>query len=313
MNPFHRARAIAFLLATTAASESPALAQSPGSTSASCADTPALHALDFWLGEWTVRVGGDGQVAGTNRIERILGGCAITETWRDASGGEGRSLFYYLPVEGAWHQVWVTPNALRPGGVKEKRMTERIGDGLRFQGTIALPGGGSYLDRTTLTPESDGTVRQVIEVSQDDGTTWRTMFDGVYHRGELTLSPGAPARGVTPDSLAWRPAAPGVELAIAEGTPGAAGARFTMMLRFEDGSWIPPHWHNVEKVLTVISGELLLGEGNRLDAGATRRFGPGSVIVIPPERRHYEGGAGATLVSLTAMGPFRTTMVTPGG
>ncbi len=310
MTPFRRSRAMAFLLAGAAvAPASPALAQMPGPPTASCQDTPAFHALDFWLGEWTVRVGA--QMAGTNRIERILGGCAISETWRDAGGGEGRSLFYYLPSEEEWRQVWVTPNALRVGGVKEKRMTERVGDGLRFQGTIGLPGGGSYLDRTTLTPEPDGTVRQVIEISQDDGTTWRTMFDGIYHRVDAVPPTGASARGVTPHSLAWRPAAPGVELALAEGTPGTAGARFTMMLRFEDGSWIPPHWHNVEKVLTVISGELLLGEGDRLDAETTRRFGPGSVIVIPAERRHYEGGAGKTLVSLTAIGPLRTTMVSP--
>ncbi len=311
MNPRRHFRAIASLLAgATVAPASPALAQTPASPPASCADTPALHALDFWLGEWTVGVGG--QVAGTNRIERILGGCALTETWRDAGGGEGRSLFYYLPSEGEWRQVWVTPNALQPGGVKEKRMTERVGDGVRFEGTIALPGGGSHLDRTTLTPEPDGTVRQVIEISRDGGTTWQPTFEGIYHRGDATPPAGTPARGVVPDSLGWRPAAPGVDLAIAEGTPGAAGARFTMMLRFEDGSWIPPHWHNVEKVLTVISGELLLGEGEGLDPRATRRFGPGSVIVIPAERRHYEGGAGKTLVSLTAIGPFRTTMVTPG-
>lgn len=312
MSPFRRAQAIAFLLGgATVAPASPALAQTPVPSPASCQDTPSLHALDFWLGEWTVRVGGAGQVAGTNRIERILGGCAITETWRDTRGGEGRSLFYYLPSEGEWRQVWVTPTALRPGGVKEKRMTGTVGDGVRFQGTIGLPGGGSYLDRTTLTPEPDGTVRQVIEISQDDGTTWQTMFDGIYHRVDAGSTTGASARGVTPDSLAWRRAAPGVELAIAEGYPGTAGTRFTMMLRFEDGSWIPPHWHNVEKVLTVISGELLLGEGDRPDAGATRRFGPGSVIVIPAERRHYEGGAGKTLVSLTAIGPFQTSMVTP--
>lgn len=310
MTPFRRSRAMAFLLAgATVAPASPALAQTPGPPTASCQDTPALHALDFWLGEWTVQVGD--QVAGTNLIERILGGCAISETWRDVRGGEGRSLFYYLPSEEEWRQVWVTPNALRPGGVKEKRMTERVGDGVRFQGTIGLSNGDSYLDRTTLTPEPDGTVRQVIDVSQDEGATWRTVFDGVYHRGGLTPPAGASARGVTPDSLTWRPAAPGVELGIAEGTP-AAGARFTMMLRFEDGSWIPPHWHNVEKVLTVISGELLLGEGDRLDAQATRRFGPGSVIVVPAERRHYEGGTGNTLVSLTAIGPFRTTMVPSG-
>jgi hypothetical protein len=36
------------------------------------------------------------------------------------------------------------------------------------------------LDRTTLTPLSDGRVRQVIEISRDHGTTWQTGFDAYY-------------------------------------------------------------------------------------------------------------------------------------
>lgn len=273
-----------------------------GTTPPGCQADSAAHALDFWVGNWTVQVGGEH--AGTNRIDAILGGCAITELWRDAGGGEGHSLFYYLPAQKEWRQVWVTPAALRPGGVKEKRQVEFGGPGIRFQGTIALPDGRSYLDRTTLTPQADGTVRQLIEVSTDSGTTWRPTFDGIYDR----IAPAA--RGVPLDSLAWRPAGQGVEVAVAEGIPSATG-RFTMMLRLQDGAWLPPHWHNVDKALTVVSGTLLLGEGDRLDPAISRRHGPGSVIVVPAQHRHFEGGAGLTVVALTAVGPFRTVMVTP--
>ena len=34
----------------------------------------------------------------------------------------------------------------------------------------------------TLTPLPDGTVRQVIERSTDDGATWQSSFDAVYRR-----------------------------------------------------------------------------------------------------------------------------------
>ena len=44
--------------------------------------------LDFWVGEWDVQVGG--RMAGTNRIEKILDGCAVMEFWTGADGGEGR-------------------------------------------------------------------------------------------------------------------------------------------------------------------------------------------------------------------------------
>ena len=38
------------------------------------------------------------------------------------------------------------------------------------------------LDRITWTPEDDGTVRQVWEVSTDAGESWSVIFDGRYQR-----------------------------------------------------------------------------------------------------------------------------------
>ncbi len=146
-----------------------------------CADREGFQRLDFWVGEWVVLVG-DRRV-GENRIEKILDGCAIMEHWTDAGGGQGKSLFFYNPTTDRWKQVWVTQDATRPGGLKEKELVETLENGaVRFQGEIHLPGGGMYLDRTTLTPNPDGTVRQVIEVSRDGGTSWEVTFDARYER-----------------------------------------------------------------------------------------------------------------------------------
>ena len=137
--------------------------------------------LDFWIGEWDVWTGGER--VGENRIEKILEGCAIMEHWKDARGGEGKSLFYVVPALAEWRQVWVTEDPSVLGAVKEKTLIERLeGGGVRFQGEVPLLGDGTYLDRTTLTPLSDGTVRQVIERSTDDGATWQSSFDAVYRR-----------------------------------------------------------------------------------------------------------------------------------
>ena len=47
-------------------------------------DTPQHRAFDFWIGEWEVWA--NDQLAGTNRIEPMLEGCALAEHWRGASG-----------------------------------------------------------------------------------------------------------------------------------------------------------------------------------------------------------------------------------
>lgn len=152
-----------------------------------CSDTPGFGKLDFWSGEWNVFVG-DQQV-GSNRIEKILNGCAVMEHWTGGSGSEGKSLFFYHPVTDVWKQVWITEVATRSGGIKEKTLILDLdGGGVRFQGEIPLAGGGSYWDRTTLTPLPDGSVRQLIEVSRD-GETWRATFDAVY-RANISAHPG---------------------------------------------------------------------------------------------------------------------------
>ncbi|HMW01368.1 MAG TPA: hypothetical protein PLL06_15790 [Acidobacteriota bacterium] len=164
----------------------PVLAQTQPSKPApvaadSCETDPGFHKLDFWLGNWDVFV--KDQKVGTNQIEKILSGCAVTEYWADADGSQGKSLFYYLPATKRWRQVWVTEQANRTGGVKEKELIEELKDGgLRFQGEIMLPTGKTYLDRTTLTPLSKDKVRQVIEFSMDGGKSWKPAFDAIYLR-----------------------------------------------------------------------------------------------------------------------------------
>ncbi len=147
----------------------------------SCDASPAFHELDFWLGHWRVTEGG--KLAGTNTIEKTLAGCAVAETWKDADGSEGKSLFFHPPASSTWKQVWITSAATALGGAKEKQLIGRGPDGaMRFQGELPLPGGGVLLDRTTLTPVPGGRVHQVIETSRDDGAHWKVGFDAMYDR-----------------------------------------------------------------------------------------------------------------------------------
>ena len=140
----------------------------------------ARQELDFWLGDWEVFV--DGKFDGTNRIERVLGGAALIENWHDADGHEGKSWFYFYPPENRWKQVWVTD----AGGVKEKALTGRLPNGaVQFRGEVQLRDGRNILDRTTLTPLADGTVRQVIELSADGGANWKKGYDAIYRRKKL--------------------------------------------------------------------------------------------------------------------------------
>lgn len=141
-------------------------------------DDARYRLLDFWLGEWVVFA--DGQRVGVTIIEKILDGCAGLEHWQSSGGGEGKSLFF-VDDENTWQQVWVTERAAAPGGVKQKTRVPGVEPpSVRFQGVVRHFQRGEYLDRTTLTPLDNGDVRQLIEISRDDGESWRTTFDAVY-------------------------------------------------------------------------------------------------------------------------------------
>lgn len=144
-----------------------------------CNEQEEFHLLDFWVGTWDVYAGD--QKIGTNKIEKVLGGCAIIENWTGGRGNEGKSLFYYYPLENQWKQVWVTETPYANGGVKEKEHVETLENGgTRFQGEVLANSGVLYLDRTTLNPLSNGDVEQIIEISSDEGENWREVFRGVY-------------------------------------------------------------------------------------------------------------------------------------
>lgn len=132
-----------------------------------------LAVLDFWIGRWSVWTR-DGERAGSNRIERALGGYALLEHWRGTAGDEGKSIFFFDRSAGGWRQVWVMD-----GCVKEKTLELAERGCVRFAGT-AFVGGRRFPDRTTLTALEDGTVAQLIEQSLDGGATWIASFDAIY-------------------------------------------------------------------------------------------------------------------------------------
>jgi hypothetical protein len=153
------------LLALSLAVSATANAQPPPCSS------PEHRQFDFWIGEWRVTTP-DGKHAGDNRIERILDGCALHESWQGASGGRGFSYNAYDKDRKVWHQTWV-----------DKQGNLLLLEGAFSNGRMVLQGTqGATLNRITWTPNKDGTVRQHWETSTDQGKAWQTAFDGLYRR-----------------------------------------------------------------------------------------------------------------------------------
>ncbi|MGH9882311.1 MAG: cupin domain-containing protein [Pyrinomonadaceae bacterium] len=100
----------------------------------------------------------------------------------------------------------------------------------------------------------------------------------------------------------------GAKIAVLEGDPTKEGF-FTMRLWFPDGFKIQPHWHPRVEHVTVISGTLNIGMGDKFDQTATRAMPAGTFGFWPPEMKHFAWAKGETVIQLHGIGPWVITYV----
>lgn len=63
--------------------------------------------FDFWIGDWdTFEVTDPKKVVARNRVEPMLGGCAIREVYAQNDGLIGESFSIYDSARNVWHQSW---------------------------------------------------------------------------------------------------------------------------------------------------------------------------------------------------------------
>ena len=137
--------------------------------------TEAHRAFDFWVGEWEVRDTA-GNLLGTNRIEKLHGGCLLHENWEGSRpGSTGSSFNFYNPGEDRWEQIWVDPSGTilkLYGGRKGNQMILKSEPFEDADGNL-----GQH--RISWTLHSDGSVRQLWEVVRGDEVL-RVLFEGRY-------------------------------------------------------------------------------------------------------------------------------------
>src|SRR5277367_2511840 len=123
--------------------------------------SPAHRQFDFWLGEWDVSTP-QGTPAGTNRVERILDGCALQEHWEASDGSKGASLSSYDAVGRKWRQTYVDDTGqllVLEGDFKDGKMV--------LQGEKSMGRQKGALQRISWQVVPGDKVRQRWDISQD--------------------------------------------------------------------------------------------------------------------------------------------------
>ena len=137
--------------------------------------TPEHRQFDFWIGDWDVYDAGDAQPSMRIKVEKILDGCALRETYQDVNGMLGESINFYDAGRKLWHQTWAT-----------NRGQVLLLDGKLESGSMAFrateqTAQGPVLWRAVWIPQGEE-VRETAETSTDGGKSWKQKFDIVFRR-----------------------------------------------------------------------------------------------------------------------------------
>lgn len=114
--------------------------------------------------------------------------------------------------------------------------------------------------------------------------------------------------------IKWGPAPPtlpaGAQFVVLAGDPSKEGPS-TLRIKMPKNYKIPAHWHPTDERVTVISGELGLGMGDKLDERASKVLKAGGYAVAGAHMNHYAWTKSGAVVQVDLLGPFAITYVNP--
>ena len=112
--------------------------------------------------------------------------------------------------------------------------------------------------------------------------------------------------------IKWAAAPPmvpkGAQIAVLSGDPGKSG-QFVIRLKLPSGYKVPAHTHPTDEEITVLSGTLNVGMGDKLDPKKGEALKAGGFVRMPKGMHHYAWSSGETVIQVSGAGPFEVTYI----
>ncbi|PCJ41263.1 MAG: hypothetical protein COA81_07440 [Alphaproteobacteria bacterium] len=177
---------ILLFLSVLAVLTSPVMARDKNRPVVPCAH-PMFRALDFWVGDWKVYHRESGELAGFDRVGRILKGCAIQQSWISLDDFfsspmvpfrmNGKSLTAFDGRE--WTQFWVDNQAgsqVIKGNFKDGKLT--------LMSKTPIMG---HIYKLSWEKQKDGTVHHMAQRRKISQEKWDILFDFIYRRNASNI------------------------------------------------------------------------------------------------------------------------------
>jgi len=119
---------------------------------------------------------------------------------------------------------------------------------------------------------------------------------------------------IKPDGLTWKdnPALPkGAQFAVLVGDPTKAGGVVVQRVKLPANYQVPPHTHPYAETVTVISGSLGSGMGEKFEKKG-EMLKPGSLFALPAKHAHFVWtGNEEAIVQVQFVGPGGIDYINP--
>ena len=119
---------------------------------------------------------------------------------------------------------------------------------------------------------------------------------------------------LTDAQLTWSEGPPSLPkgglMAVLSGDPGKA-AEYTLRAKLPTGYKIPPHWHPTDEHITVLSGTVAFGMGDKAADAEMKALPVGGYAVMPATMHHYFAVKTAAVIQVHGVGPFEINYINP--
>jgi Domain of unknown function (DUF4437) len=125
---------------------------------------------------------------------------------------------------------------------------------------------------------------------------------------------GTKKNAYTPSEMTWGDGPPfipaGAKMAVLDGNP-MGDELYTLRLKMPNGYKVGPHWHPKREEVTVISGALKIGMGDKFDDAKLKAYPGGSFFYMDPDMHHFAQAKGATEIQIHGRGPVQFNYIDP--
>ena len=112
----------------------------------------------------------------------------------------------------------------------------------------------------------------------------------------------------------WGPGSPafppGMKMAVMAGDPGAKGF-VSLRAQMPAGYKVPPHFHPTDEHVTVLSGTLMIGSGDTMDAKTAKTVKVGGYFTAAAQMHHFAMTKTGAVIQIDLEGPVDIIYINP--